>query len=103
MIVLDTNVRSELMRPTPSPRVVAWLDEQGTGEIYTSALTQAEILLGLALMPEGQRRNALSAAAVSMFADEFGGRILPFDSLCTGHFAHNRCRQTRRGPADRAD
>jgi hypothetical protein len=87
MIVLDTNVLSELMRPTPSLQVAAWLDEQKAGEVYTTALTQAEILVGLALLPVGQRRDALSAAAASMFSDELGGRILAFDSPCAAHFA----------------
>ena len=62
MIVLDTNVLSELMRPAPS--------------LYTTSITQAEILHGLMLLSRGRRRNALEAAATSMFAEDFGGRIL---------------------------
>jgi toxin FitB len=87
MILLDTNVLSEFMRPQPSPIVVAWLDEQPTGAVYTSAISRAEIELGLLLMPIGQRQEALSQAASAMFAEEFAGRCLPFDEAAARHYA----------------
>jgi predicted nucleic acid-binding protein len=80
MIVLDTNVLSELMRLRPEPAVEAWLGAQPTASLFIPAITQAEILYGLALLPEGRRRTDLLAAATSMFEEDFGGRILPFDS-----------------------
>lgn len=78
MIILDTNVLSELMKPRPAVPVLAWIAEQPAAGLYTTAITQAEILHGLMLLPPGRRRRALEAAVASMFADDFEGRILGF-------------------------
>ncbi len=78
MIVLDTNVLSELMRPEPHPKVLAWVAAQPRARLATTHITQAEILYGIAALPEGRRRTALVAAAEGMFAEDFAGRILPF-------------------------
>jgi predicted nucleic acid-binding protein len=80
MIVVDTNVLSELMKPSPAERVVAWLADQPAPSVYTTSITQAEILHGLLLLPPGRRRAAIEAAAQSMFKEDFGGRILGFGS-----------------------
>lgn len=80
MIVLDTNVLSEVMRPRPEPVVATWLGAQPVTSLFVTAVTQAEILYGLALLPRGRRRDDLLAAARSLFDEEFAGRILPFDS-----------------------
>lgn len=80
MIVLDTNVISELMRREPDERVMAWIGEQPIAGVFTTTLTQAEIFYGMALLPEGRRRDALLAAARPMFAVDFAGRVLPFDT-----------------------
>lgn len=80
MIVLDTNVLSEMMRPSPAGAVSDWFARQARTSLFTTALTQAEILYGLALLPEGQRRHALIAAAQTIFAEDLSGRILPFDT-----------------------
>lgn len=80
MIVLDTNVLSELMRPRPEPAVATWLGAQPTTSLFVTAVTQAEILYGLVLLPKGRRRDDLLGAARSLFNEEFAGRILPFDS-----------------------
>lgn len=87
MILLDTNVLSEFMRPRPSSTVISWLDKQPSGAVYTSAISRAEIELGLRLMPQGQRQQALSQAAMAMFAEEFRGRCLPFDEDAAHHYA----------------
>jgi toxin FitB len=79
MIILDTNVLSELMKPKPDPTVVAWLGGQPAASLYTTSITQAEILYGLMLLPRSRRRTALEAAATSMFAKDFAERILGFD------------------------
>ncbi len=79
MIVLDTNVVSELMRAKPDARVMAWFEQQPSAGLFTTSLTQAEIFYGLALLPDGQRRQALMATARLMFDEDFAGRILPFD------------------------
>jgi predicted nucleic acid-binding protein len=80
MIILDTNVISEMMRPTPAPQVQAWFAANPASSLFTTALTKAEILYGLALLPAGKRRNGLHAAALSMFDEDLAGRVLPFDS-----------------------
>lgn len=79
MILLDTNVLSELMRPLPNARIVAWLDQRPSSEFWLSAVTVAEIGLGIALLPEGKRRRKLAELAAQMFDEDFAGRCLPFD------------------------
>lgn len=80
MIVLDTNVISELMRSEPDARVMAWFADQPMAGVFTTTLTQAEIFYGLALLPQGRRRDDLLAAARPMFDIDLAGRILPFDT-----------------------
>jgi predicted nucleic acid-binding protein len=80
MTILDTNVLSEIMKPRPATKVVDWMAAQPAASLYTTSITQAEILHGLMLLPPGRRRSALEAAATSMFAEDFGGRILGFGS-----------------------
>ena len=66
MIILDTNVLSELMRPKPSPRVVAWVAKQLATELFTTSITEAEIFYGIELLTKGKRREGLLAAAEAM-------------------------------------
>jgi predicted nucleic acid-binding protein len=80
MIVLDTNVLSEALRPTPSDVVLRWLASQDAGVIFTTAITRAELLHGVELLPAGKRRTRLYAALENLLAEEFRGRILPFDA-----------------------
>ena len=80
MIVLDTNVLSELMKPAPSKRVVAWMAAEPAQGLYTTSVTQAEILHGVMLLPSGHRRRAFEKAAEEMFREEFAGRVLSFGS-----------------------
>ena len=87
MILLDTNVLSELMRADPNPHVEQWLGSQPDASIFTSAITEAELRYGAALLPSGKRRSALTAEIEAMLRDDFGGRILPFDSLAAQVFA----------------
>lgn len=79
MIILDTNVISELMRPSPSPQVTEWLSQQDGQSVFLTTVTEAEIRFGLALLPLGSRRKALEAAMNDMLDQEFRDRILPFD------------------------
>lgn len=97
MILLDTNVLSEFMRPQPAVDVVSWLDAQPAGEVYTSAINRAEIELGLLLMPPGKRQEALSQAAQAMFAEDFAGRCLPFDEHAAREYARVVSARTRAG------
>jgi hypothetical protein len=71
MIILDTNVLSELMRPKPSPRVVAWVARQPATELFTTSITEAEVFYGIELLTKGKRRERLLAAAEAMFAEDF--------------------------------
>jgi hypothetical protein len=87
VIVLDTNVLSELLTPVPSLPVETWLAEQHALSVFTTAITEAEILYGLRLMPEGRRRRDLEAAILPMFQEDFAGRILPFDSDAADAYA----------------
>src|ERR1019366_1697559 len=80
MIILDTNVLSELMRPKPSAQVVSWVEEQPAAELFTTSITEAEIFYGIELLAKGKRREGLLAAADAMFDEDFTGRILDFDS-----------------------
>lgn len=86
-VLLDTNVLSELMRPQPSPVVLDWFAQQEGSEFYTSAITQAEMLLGVALLPGGKRRDAIAGAIEQMFEQDFAGRCLPFDELAAHEYA----------------
>ncbi len=79
MILLDTNVLSELMRSNPSPRVSAWVAQQSPGELCTTSITEAEILYGIELLAKGKRREQLLAAADAMFNEDFAGRVHSFD------------------------
>ena len=82
LIILDTNVVSELMRQAPNPRVVAWLGRQPLSSLVTTSLTVAEIWAGFSILPGGRRQQDLQQAAAAIFAmfeHSYGGRILPFD------------------------
>lgn len=78
MILLDTNVVSELMKPAPNEEVAAWIGARPALSLYTTSITQAEILHGVMLLPTGKRRETLEAAARAMFREELGGRVLAF-------------------------
>jgi toxin FitB len=87
VIVLDTNVLSELMRSEPAAAVFAWVAAQPRASLYTTSVNKAEILYGIAALPEGRRRAALAAAAEAMFTDDFAGRVLPFDEMAAVFYA----------------
>jgi toxin FitB len=87
MIVLDTNVLSELMRPTPSKSVERWVASHSAMSLFTTTITQSEILYGVALLPRGRRRAALEELVEAMWIEDFAGRVLPFDSAAARTFA----------------
>jgi predicted nucleic acid-binding protein len=78
MIVLDTNVISELMRARPHPGVFVWVAAQPRALLCTTYINQAEILYGIAALPDGRRRTALGKVAREIFEEEFSGRVLSF-------------------------
>lgn len=78
MILLDTNVISEWMRPSPAPSVIAWLDRQSAADLYLPSIGKAEIEAGIMRLPEGKRRDGLRRAAETLFT-EFSDRCLSLD------------------------
>ncbi|WP_434718291.1 type II toxin-antitoxin system VapC family toxin [Paraburkholderia sp. A1BS-2L] len=79
MIVLDTHVLSELLRPAPDPAVLAWFGRQSRMSLFVTTLSRAEMLYGVALLPPGARREGLAAAIAAIFDVDFAGRVLTFD------------------------
>ncbi|MCY3830205.1 MAG: type II toxin-antitoxin system VapC family toxin [Rhodospirillaceae bacterium] len=80
MFLLDTNVVSELLRPSPDPTVEAWVGDRPATDLYFSAIGEAELRYGVAIMPPGRRRAALASAIEAILREDFAERILPFDS-----------------------
>jgi toxin FitB len=97
VILLDTNVLSELMRPAPDPAVSAWVATHPANTLATTTITQAEILHGIARLSPGRRRDALQRAASAMFDEEFGDRVLAFDMSAAPHYASIRADRERAG------
>ena len=104
MIVLDTNVLSELMKPKPSAPVVAWIAQQPPADLCTTAITEAEIFYGIEVLAKGKRRDGLLAAAEGMFTEDFAGRVLAFESDAAQHFARIAAQRRALGrPISHAD
>ncbi len=97
MIILDTNVLSELVRLAPAESVLRWVNAQPGSGLYTTTITQAEILYGIAILPSGQRRTALEQAATAMFQEDFRQRILPFDAAAAPLYAAVAARRRQAG------
>ncbi len=87
MIILDTNVISELIRRAPSPAVLKKVRSFPSDDLYTTVITEAEIRLGLAILPGGRKRTALQMQVDLIFKSDFAGRILPFDSEAAQAYA----------------
>lgn len=87
MIVLDTNVVSELMRDAPQPQVLSWLDDQLASTLFVTAITEAELRYGVAILPAGQRRERLFTEIEGTLREDFAERILPFDSAAARAYA----------------
>jgi len=79
MIVLDTNVLSELMKERPSPKVTAWFRERPLLDLYTTAITEAEIFYGIELLARGTRRQKLLLAAESLFTMDLHDHVIGFE------------------------
>lgn len=80
MIVLDTNVVSEMMRPAPSEIVSSWFAKQPTPSLFLSAVSEAELRYGIERLPPGKRRDLMASALESLLTKDLAGPILPFDS-----------------------
>lgn len=97
MIVLETNVLSEAARPNPAQRVSGWLAAQPVATLFTTTISEAVLLYGVASLPNGRRCVALEEATRRMFADDFAGRVLAFDRSAAREFAVIAVARRRRG------
>lgn len=104
MIVLDTNVVSELMRPDPAAGVVAWVDRRPADEVFLTAVTAAELLYGVTRLPSGNRKATLALKVRELLEEDFEGRVLPFDVGAADHYADIVVSRERAGrPVSMAD
>ena len=104
MIVLDTNVVSELMRPAPNPAVLAWVDAQPDRDLWLCSVAVSELLFGLARLPPGARRAQLTQAFEAMLTEDFSGRVLAFDLPAAVVYADLVAKREREGqPVAMAD
>lgn len=87
MILLDTNVLSELLRPKPDDRVLNWLARQPRASLFTTTIVRAEILYGIRLLPEGRRKTGLMAAANGVFEEDLARQVLDFDADAADAYA----------------
>ena len=87
MIVLDTNVVSELMRPQPAPAVLAWVNAQPADQLWLCSVVVAELLSGVGRLPDGARKRQLASAVEAMVFDDFAGRTLTFDLEAAAAYA----------------
>ena len=97
MIILDTNVVSEPLKPAPDAAVLAWLNAQEPQTLYLTSVSLAELLSGVAALPNGRRRDALKLALTAQMLPLFEGRILPFDTMAAQAFALVNTRATGSG------
>ena len=104
MIVLDTNVLSELMRPVAEPRVLAWLEAQAAERLFTTAISRGEMLYGARILPPGRRRDALLAEIEAIFSVDMAGRVLPYDEAAADAHAVLAAQRRAQGrPGSQAD
>jgi hypothetical protein len=97
VIILDTNVISELMAPNPARAVAVWVGARPPTSLCTTSITKAEILFGIRLLPKGRRRDRLEAAAETLFGELFAGRLLSFGSEAAVACARIAAERRRRG------
>ena len=99
MIVLDTNVVSEIMRPRPEPSVVAWIDAQAPSELWLTAVGAAELMFGVARLDDGARKQQLAGSVSAMLEADFAGQVLPFDLAAASVYAQLVAQRERIGQA----
>ena len=97
MIVLDTNVVSEVQKTSPNERVMAWLDAQEPGDLYIAAVTAEELLFGAYILPIGDRRARLVGTIEAILQDDFNGRVLPYDVTASQFYASRVSAARERG------
>ncbi len=102
--MLDTNVLSELIRPRPARKVADWLRGQSGAQLFTTAISRGQMLFGVLILPEGQRRQSLLREVQGIFDVDMAGRVLPYDGDAAD--AHARCAALRRSqgrPVEQSD
>jgi len=87
VIVLDTNVVSELIRPKPDQHVIAWVDGHDTAELFITAVTAAKLRARVELLPAGKRRTKLAAEIDARLDEDFAGAVIPFEAATAIHYA----------------
>ena len=87
MMILDTKVISEVLRPAPEAAVGNWMQKQAVAELFTTTVCEAELLLGAALLPQGRRRKELEQSIITILQRLFVGRVLPFDRAAANAYA----------------
>lgn len=99
MIILDTNIISELMKPLPAQSLLAWLDQQESDTLFITSVTVGEIMYGLHALPEGRRRASLEDAFKKVLNEAFAGRSHPFDDLAAMQYGKimSACKGKGRG------
>jgi predicted nucleic acid-binding protein len=97
MIILDTNVVSELMRASPESRVLRWFGNQTAQDLQVTAVTMAEILYGIELISAARRRDVVRAGAEKMFEEVFADRILTFEDRAARAFSQIASSRRRQG------
>lgn len=97
MIVLDTNVLSETLRPAPEAKVLAWLSNQPRSALFTTTVTRGEVFYGIQLLPAGVRRRTLWDATQAIFDMDFAGRVLSFDGDAADAYADIAASRKRAG------
>jgi toxin FitB len=97
MILLDTNIVSEMMKPLPNTKVVDWLNRQDSSALYLSTPTVAEVWFGIAALPVGKRRRALDTGFARLTAEEFEGRIWTFDTEAAAAYGRIMAKRRAKG------
>jgi len=87
VIVLDTNLVSELMRRAPEPEVLRWVDGFSVADVFVTAVTAAELMYGVLRLPDGRRKRELHAKVEGLLEEDFRDQILPFDVRAAAHYA----------------
>jgi hypothetical protein len=103
VIVLDTNVISEPLKLEPERNVLQWLDDQAAETLYITAVSYAELLVGVEMLPAGKRKDGLAKSLAALLERLFGSRILPFDRAAAGEYASIYAHTKKSRPISMAD
>jgi len=87
VIILDTNVISEMFRPRPDPQAMAWLQRQADDTVFITSITHGELLFGIRTLPAGRRREILLAGLLRILEPRFASRVLPYDASAADAYA----------------